>query len=504
MIHYFNHTLNGSADKIFYNSTQVYPQVLIESNFNSDTRVYSITKIQLRTYTDFNGYTTRKYFLSLPYDIKLDIPGKGISNFTGEFKGDKNTTYNPGSVGGWTPYELVSDELITLTADAYDEVFPRITVSISMEKDYTSNSGKKYHYSSTGSNIMYLPTLAKTPEVTRIDITNNPNVDKDFVNDLLLSINGIGTNITSNTSAHIRIYNDNTTILNSEMYTAEDEIDASKGRFYIDSSDLISADGQYNIVITLMNATTYDNRSIELTYSNVWLKKPNVSISQSYSGKDRIMRISNDNNFEVQLHEQLVGGGYTLISPNSFVDKTISDINATRFGYYTSAYGYYDNILFTVISTAYTTIDLIPAVYLSLGSIDYSGNYLKLKDLTCVGLSKDTVFTLKLNNNEINYRLLSGQSDNNDLYWSNINVWVKIPDNIYFVDNASSISEANLSTTVGNTLLESQVNNLNVPLNSNSYIYLNDSYKLGNLLMYNNGKFVNGNMKVLIGGESNE
>ena len=48
------------------------------------------------------------------------------------------------------------------------------------------------------------------------------------------------------------------------------------------------------------------------------------------------------------------------------------------------------------------------------------------------------------------------------------------------------------------------MDNLNIPLNSNSYIYLNGNYKLGNLLVYNDGKFVTGNMKVLTGGESNE
>lgn len=499
MIHYFTHTLNGNADKIFYNSTQVYPQVLIESNFNSDTREYSITKIQLRTYTDFNGYTTRKYFLSLPYTINLDIPGKGIYNFTEEFEGDKNTTYNPGSVGGWTPYELVSNEPITLNAEDYDEVFPKITVSISMERDYTSNSGKKYHYSSTGSNIMYLPTLAKTPEITRIDIMNNPNVDKDFENDLLLSINGEGINITSSTSAHIRIYNTTTDIMNANMYTDTD-------RFYIDSSDLLPLNGQYDIDITLKNQTTYDEREIELTYSGVWLKKPNVSIEQSRSGKDRKVSIFNGNEFKVQLHRQLLGGVPIPILPGDSAEEIITDINATTFGYYTDTYSLYDDTLVTQIINAYTTIDLIPAVYLSLSSVDYSGNYLKLKGLTSVGLSNDTVFTLKLNNDEINYKLLMYQSDTDDydLYWSDIDVWVQIPDNIYFVDNAININKVTLSTTIGDTLLETQVNNLDIPLNSNSYIWLKDGYKLGNLLVYNNGKFVTGNMKVLTGGESNE
>lgn len=496
MIYYFNHTLNGSADKIFYNSTQVYPQVLIESKFNSDTREYAITRIQLRTHTDFNGYTTRKYFFSLPYDIKLNIPGKKTYTFTGDFIGSKEVTYNEGSVGGWTPYELVSDEDIILTAEAYNEVFPKITVSISIERDYTSSSGKEYHYSSIGSNIMFLPTLAKTPEVTRIDIINNPDKDKVFVNNLLLSIDGEGVNITPNTYAHIRIYDVNTTIVDAKLNT-------DTNKFYTSSSDLLSKSGQYNVDITLKNQTTYDNRTTKLTYSNVLLEKPNVSISQSYSGKFRIVRISNDNEFEVQLHKQSTGD-YVLIAPNEFVDEEIDDTSVTTFAYYTSIYNSYSNTLFTLISNASTTIDLIPAMHLSLGSIDYSGNYLELKDFTSIGLSKDTVFTLKLNDNEINYKLLSGQPNYNDLNWSNINVWVKIPDNIYFVDNAPNISKANLSATIGSTLLEAQVDNLNIPLNSNSYIYLNGSYKLGNLLVYNNGKFVTGNMKVLIGGESNE
>lgn len=200
-------TLRGPADKVFYKSTQVYPEVFLSSEYDSVARVYTLRFEGMCTYTDFNGYTGRGYIMPFPVAAKFKQGGVILKSMSGEFPSTHNKNYEGRfpSTGWINPFDQVMSVIIPVEDDG---TIPDITFEFSMTKDYTAPEGTEYHYSSvilpTKLNSIrngFLADIAKTPTLTSVDITpvNYSGEQCQF------SITANGDNITDKTSWKIVI-----------------------------------------------------------------------------------------------------------------------------------------------------------------------------------------------------------------------------------------------------------------------------------------------------------